>query len=57
MFDRSMMLGMLRQGETGEQILQILDTLISGIEEENINDCAAHYAAISMPTLQPVAFW
>ena len=56
MFDRSMMLGMLRQGETGEQILQILDTLIAGIEEENINDCAAHYAAISMPTLQEVAF-
>lgn len=56
MFDRSALLGMLRRGQTGEQILQILDTLISGIEEENINDCAAHYAAISMPTLQEVAF-
>jgi hypothetical protein len=56
MSDRSMMLGMLRRGQTGEAILQILDTLVSGIEEENINDCAAHYAAISMPTLQEVAF-
>jgi hypothetical protein len=46
-----MMLGMLRQGETGEQILQILDTLISGIEEENINDFASYAAAISTPTL------
>lgn len=56
MFDRSMMLGMLRQGKTGEQILQILDTLVSGIEEENINDCAAYYAAISTPTVEAVIF-
>lgn len=56
MFDRSMMLGMLRQGQTGEQILQILDTVVSGIEEENINDCAAYYAAISTPTVEAVIF-
>lgn len=56
MFDRSVLLGMLRQGQTGEQILQILDTLVAGIEEENINDFASYAAAISTPTLQTVEF-
>jgi hypothetical protein len=56
MFDRSMMLGMLRQGQTGEQILQILDTVVSGIEEENINDFASYAAAISTPTVEAVIF-
>lgn len=56
MFNRSTLLGMLRQGQDGNQILQILDTMVSAIEDQNINECAAHYAAISTPTLQPVAF-
>ena len=42
-----MALGMLRQGNTGSEILQILDVIVEDITQENINDCAAHYAAIS----------
>ena len=40
-------LGMLRVGNTGNEILQILDVIVEDITQENINDCAAHYAAIS----------
>lgn len=47
---------LLRQGNTGNEILNILDTLVSDIEQENINDCAAHYAAISTPTLEEIQF-
>ena len=56
MFDRNVYLGMLRQGNTGEQILNILDVILDDITEANIQDCADHYAAISSPTLQPIAF-
>ena len=44
---REMMLGMLRQGNTGSQILQILDVIVNDIVEANIQDCADYYAAIS----------
>lgn len=44
---REMMLGMLRQGNNGSQILQILDVIVNDIEQTNIQDCADHYAAIS----------
>ena len=40
-------LGMLRVGNTGNEILQILDVIVEDITQENINDCAEHYAAIS----------
>ena len=56
MFDRNVYLGMLRQGNTGEQIMTILDMIADDIAEANIQDCAEHYAAISTPTLQPIAF-
>ena len=56
MFDRNVYLGMLRQGNTGEQIMKILDVIVDDIVEANIQDCADHYAAISSPTLQPIAF-
>ena len=44
---RSTALGMLKVGNTGEEILQILDVIVDEIEQENINDCAEYYAAIS----------
>ena len=47
---------LLRQGNTGNEILSILDALVADIVEENINDCAAHYAAISAPTLEEIQF-
>ena len=40
-------LGMLKVGNTGNEILQILDIIVEDIEQENINDCAEYYAAIS----------
>ena len=42
---KSMMLSLLRQGNTGDEILQILDTLT----EDQID--------ISEPTLEPIEFW
>ena len=40
-------LGMLKVGNTGNEILQILDVIVNEIEQENINDCAEYYASIS----------
>jgi hypothetical protein len=36
----SVALSLLAQGNNGDQILQILDTLVADIEQENINSCA-----------------
>ena len=40
-------LGMLKVGNTGAEILQILDVIVADIEQENINDCAEYFASIS----------
>ena len=40
-------LGMLKVGNTGAEILQILDVIVADIVEENINDCAEYFASIS----------
>jgi len=53
---RSLLLGQLRQGQTGTQLLSILDAIVSDVEQTNINEVAAHYEAISTPTLQEIAF-
>ena len=47
MMTRSIALGMLRQGNTGDEILQILDVIVEDITQENINDCAEYFASIS----------
>ena len=47
MMSRSIALGMLRQGNTGNEILQILDVIVEDITQENINDCAEYFASIS----------
>lgn len=49
-------LSLLRRGANGAQILEILDSITSDVEQAGIDDCAAHYAAISAPTLQEVQF-
>jgi len=49
-------ISLLRQGRNGDQILSILDTLTDEVQQENIADCAAHYAAISAPTAEPIQF-
>jgi hypothetical protein len=46
---RALALSLLRQGTNGDEILNILETITSDIEQANIDDCAAHYAAISAP--------
>ena len=48
---RDLALSLLRAGNDGAQILQILETLTSEIEQENIADAAAHFA-----TLQEIQF-
>ena len=47
MMTRSTALGMLSVGNTGDEILQILDVIVEDITQENINDCAEHFASIS----------
>jgi len=53
---RDLALSLLRQGSNGDSILQILDTITSDVEQAGIADCAAHYAAISAPTADPIQF-
>lgn len=48
---RELALSLLRKGNNGSDILQILDTITSDIEQENINDFVS-YAA----TLQEIQF-
>ena len=43
---KSVILSLLAQGNTGTEILSILDTLVADIEQENINDVAEYYAAL-----------
>ena len=49
-------LSLLRQGRNGSQILSILDQIANDEAEANIADAAAHYAAISAPTAEPIQF-
>ena len=43
---KSVILSLLAQGNTGTEILDILDTLVADIEQENINDVAEYFAAL-----------
>jgi len=49
-------LSLLRRGGNGAELLSILDTIADDVEQAGIADCAAHYAAISAPTLSEVQF-
>ncbi len=42
---KSVLISLLAQGNTGNEILQILDTLAADIEQENIDSCAEVFAA------------
>jgi hypothetical protein len=39
-------ISLLRRGTNGDEILQILETLVDGVEQDNIADAAAHFEAI-----------
>ena len=42
---KSVILSLLAQGNTGDEILSILDNIVEDIEQENINSCAEVFAA------------
>jgi hypothetical protein len=42
----SVALALLAQGNTGDEILSILDVIVSDIEQENIDNCAAYYESM-----------
>lgn len=37
-FNRDLMIGMLRKGQTGDQILQILNTIVPNQEQEDVEE-------------------
>ena len=47
---------LLNRAANGAQLLEILDSIADEVADANIDDCAAHYAAISGPTLQELQF-
>jgi hypothetical protein len=47
---------LLNRAANGTQLLQVLDSITDSVEQENIADAAAHYAAISAPTAEPIQF-
>ena len=49
-------ISLLRQGRNGDQILSILESIAADVEQAGIAECAAHYAAISAPTAEPIQF-
>ena len=53
---RELAINLLRQGNNGEQLLQILDTVVDEFTSQNIDDAAQHFAAMSTPTLEYVEF-
>ena len=53
---RDLSLSLLNRAATGDQLLAILDSIATDLETQGIEECAAHYAAISAPTADPIAF-
>ena len=49
---QALAISMLRQGKTGDQIMQILDVIEADVINANIDDCARHYAAISTQEIE-----
>ena len=43
---KSVILSLLARGNTGSEILTILDNIVADIEQENIDDAAAYFAAL-----------
>jgi len=43
---KSVVLSLLARGNTGNEILTILDNIFSAIEQVNIDDVAAYFAAL-----------
>jgi hypothetical protein len=43
---KSVIFSMLAQGNTGDEILSILDAIVSDIQQGNIDDCAEYYESL-----------
>ena len=53
---RDVATALLNRAATGDQLLTILDSIATDLETQGIEECAAHYAAISAPTADPIVF-
>ena len=53
---RDLATSLLNRAADGTQLLAILDTITADVETQGIEETAAHYAAISAPTSEPIAF-
>lgn len=53
---RELAFGLLNQGNTGSELLAILDAIVADVEDANINDVAQYVAALNAPTAEEVAF-
>jgi hypothetical protein len=47
---------LLNRAANGAELLSVLDSITDQVEQENIADAAAHYAAISAPTAEAIQF-
>ena len=47
---------LLNRAANGAELLQVLDSITDQVEQANIADAAAHYAAISAPTAESIQF-
>ena len=47
---------LLNRAANGAELLQVLDTIADEVADAHIADCAAHSAAISAPTADPIQF-
>ena len=53
---RDLATSLLNRASTGDQLLAILETIATDLETQGIEECAAHFAEISTPTADPIAF-
>jgi len=53
---RDLATSLLNRAADGTQLLAILETIATDLETQGIEETAAHYAAISAPTADPIAF-
>ena len=53
---RDLATSLLNRAADGTQLLAILETIATDLETQGIEECAAHFAEISTPTADPIAF-
>ena len=47
MMNKDLAMGMIRQANTGEDLLTVADAIASMMEEQNIEDCAQHFEQLN----------